>query len=309
MSLAHERRIALSQHFLRYPRLVDQLLDRSGIGATDLVIEIGPGRGAITARLAGRCRQVLAVEKDVALSEALRERFADAANVAIFASDFLDYPLPVTRYKVFANIPFNITAAIVGKLTSGSSPPLDAHLVMQRQAAERFLGEPRETLVAALLKPWFEPSIGHRFRPADFDPAPNVDVVLLRLRRRSLPLVDDAEAALFGDLVAHTFAAWQPTVREALAIVLPWSAVVAIERKTGVNLGCPPSALPFAAWPTLARAFQEVGGRRTAKVRGARQRLEQQQAGLRKIHRTRTRRPFPDPPPRHDSSERSHGDR
>lgn len=60
MSRPGHRRITYAQNFLRNPRLVDRLLDRSGIGAKDLVIEIGPGRGVITDRLAAHCRQVLA---------------------------------------------------------------------------------------------------------------------------------------------------------------------------------------------------------------------------------------------------------
>jgi len=127
-SLHH--RIAHSQNFLRSPRLVDRLLDHSGIGSDDLVIEIGPGHGVITERLAARCRQVLAVGQDPVLVEELRGQFADTSNVALFAGDFLSFPLPLTAYKVFANIPFNITAAIVGKLNSGTSPPSDTYLAV-----------------------------------------------------------------------------------------------------------------------------------------------------------------------------------
>src|ERR687897_2228394 len=86
MSGLHHR-IAYSQNFLRSPRLVERLLDRSGIGADDLVIEIGPGRDVITERLATRCRQVLAVEQDLVLVEELRAQFAHAPNVALFAGD------------------------------------------------------------------------------------------------------------------------------------------------------------------------------------------------------------------------------
>lgn len=118
MSTLRNRRVAYSQNVLRGPRLVDRLLDRSGIAADDLVIEIGPGRDVITERLTARCRQVLAVEKDPVVVEALRARLAHAPNVAVFAADFLSLPLPLSTYKVFANIPFTITAAIVGKLTS-----------------------------------------------------------------------------------------------------------------------------------------------------------------------------------------------
>jgi len=289
MSMVRDRRIAYSQNFLRSPRLVDRLLDRSDIAADDLVIEIGPGRGVITERLAARCRQVLAVEKDPLLVEELRARFAHAANVALFSADFLSFPLPMTRYKVFANIPFNITAAIVGKLTSGTSPPVDAYLGMQRQAAERFLGTPRETLVAVLLKPWFEPAIVHHFRASDFAPAPGVDVVLLRLHRRPTPLLGAEEAALYSDLTSYAFTAWRPTVAEALSQIVPRRKVTELERKAGVRLNCPPSDMPFAAWLTLTRTLPAVVGEHVAAFQGARSRLAQQQAGLKKEHRTRKR--------------------
>ncbi len=251
------------------------------------MIEIGPGRGVITESLAARCRQVLAVEKDPLLVEELRLRFAAAGNVALFAFDFLHFPLPLTTYKVFASIPFNITAAIVGKLTSGSSPPVDAYLGMQREAADRFLGRPHETMAAVLLKPWFEPVIVHHFRASDFVPPPGVEVVLLRLRRRETPLVTAEEADFFGDLVTYVFTAWQPTVREALTRLVPRRTVTAIEQAAGVALDQPPSGLPFPAWLSLAHATRTIGGEHIGVVRGARERLERQQASLQKVHRTR----------------------
>jgi 23S rRNA (adenine-N6)-dimethyltransferase len=289
MSSLHHR-IVHSQNFLRSPRLVERLLDRSGIGADDLVIEIGPGRGVITERLAARCRQVLAVEQDPVLVEALRVQFARAPNVALFAGDFLSFPLPLSTYKVFANIPFNITAAIVGKLTSGTSPPVDTYLAVQREAAARFMGTPQETLVAVLLKPWFEPTVVHRFRPSDFFPRPGVAVVLFRVRRRDLPLVASRDAALFGDFAAYAFTAWQPTVREALTRILPRRLVADIERTAGVSLECPPSEIPFTAWISLVEIFRSVAGERVAAVEGARERLNRQQLHLQKVHRTRTPR-------------------
>lgn len=280
--------IAYSQNFLRNPRLVDRLLDRSGLTPDDLVIEIGPGRGIITERLAVRCRQVLAVEKDPILVERLRPRLANAPNVALFAADFLHFPLPLSPYKVFANVPFAITAAIVGKLTSGTSPPVDAFLAVQREAAERFLGAPRETLAAILLKPWFEPEIVHRFRASDFVPAPGVEVVLLRVRRRETPLVREEDAVFFADFVTYAFTAWQPTVREALARFVPKSRVALIEAAVGSRLDCPPSATPLLTWLALTNEVRVVAGDR-ATVRGARARLERQQDGLQKMHRTRQR--------------------
>ena len=95
-------------------------------------------------------------------------------------------PLPFPRrpYKVFANIPFNATAAIVNRLTQACHPPEDSYLVVRAEAAERFTGQPRGTLISTLLKPWFEPTLVHRFDRTDFDPPPRVDAVMLRLQKR-----------------------------------------------------------------------------------------------------------------------------
>lgn len=152
------------------------------------------------------------------------------------------------------------------------------------------MGKPQETLVAVLLKPWFEPTVVHYFRPTDFAPRPGVAVVLLRLRQREAPLVSQNDAALFGDFVAYVFTAWQPTVREALTRILPKRLVADIERGAGVSVDQPPSATPFATWLSLAGDFRTVAGERVATVEGARDELERQHVHLRKVHRTRASR-------------------
>lgn len=151
------RSILYSQNFLKSRCLVDRLIDKCSIGPDDVVYEIGPGKGIITERLAERCRQVIAIEKDPLLADALRVRFAGTANIRLHAGDFLHYRLPGSHYKVFASIPFNITSAIVTRLTTTPVPPDDTYLIMQKEAAERFMGAPRETLAGILVKTSFEP--------------------------------------------------------------------------------------------------------------------------------------------------------
>jgi len=287
MPATPRRSVAYSQNFLRSRHLVDHLLDRSSVRADDLVVEIGPGRGVITERLASRCRLVMAIEKDPVLAHQVGDRLGPAGNVVVFAADFLHFPLPITPYKVVANIPFNVTTAIVSKLTSGSSPPVDAYLVVQREAADKFVGRPRESLYATLLKPWFEPTLVHRFRPTDFVPAPRVEVVLLRLRWRELPLVSAMDAPMFRDLAVHVFTAWQPTARDALRLVLPPAALARLERRVGFSLDQPPTALVFDAWLELASAFQVVADDRGRQaIAGAEARLRRQQGSLQKVHRS-----------------------
>ena len=141
MASNRRRSVRYAQNVLTNRSLIDRLLDRSGIDAGDTVLEIGAGGGAITERLARRCRRVVAIERDPRLADRLRRRFAGCPSVAIHEGDFLCLPLPDTRYKVFANIPFNITTAIVTRLTAAPRPPEEAHLVVQREAADRFLGQ------------------------------------------------------------------------------------------------------------------------------------------------------------------------
>jgi 23S rRNA (adenine-N6)-dimethyltransferase len=288
MPTAQRRSVRYSQNFLTDPRLVERLLDLSGIRASDLVYEIGPGHGIITARLARRCGQVVAVERDPLLAARLHRRFAGVPNVAVRAGDFLARPLPDAAYKVFANIPFNRTADIVAKLTAAPCPPEDAYLVVQREAADRFLGRPRETLRAVLLKPWFEPTVVHHFRRADFVPAPRVDVVMLRLRKRGPPLVPAAGARAFRDFVVYGFTAWQPSLYRALVDMLGPRRSRRIAHDVGLDPAAAPTAVPFAQWLALFDAFDRLDDARARRlIAGAERRLERQQAGLRKCHRTR----------------------
>ena len=98
------------------------LIAQAPVKRSDLVVEIGPGRGILTRELARRCREVVAVEFDGALSEALRTRFPSDDRVTIVRSDFLRFRLPDVPYKVLGNIPFNRTAAIVRRLVQAGSP-------------------------------------------------------------------------------------------------------------------------------------------------------------------------------------------
>lgn len=280
-----------TQNFLTNGHLVDRLLDRASISAGDLVLEIGPGAGIITERLARRGARVLAVEQDAGLAARLHHRFAGSATVCIRTGDILVQRLPAQPYKVFANIPFNITTAIVSKLTTGTSPPADCYLVVQREAAERIIGRPTETLFALLLKPWFQPSVVHAFRRTDFRPAPAVDVVMLRLHHRARPLIADDETRPYRDFVTAVFTAWQPSAGAALTKLLGRGVAARIAAQAGLNPATRPSHLAFDTWIEVFRAVHAAHAHRLHRsTAGAEPSLRHQQARLHKPHRTRSPR-------------------
>ena len=289
MSAPFRQSILYSQNFLKDPGLVASLLEGSSISWNDVVYEIGPGKGIITEQLALRCKQVIAVEKDPQLSDLLRQKFAQWPTVTIHTGDFLYYSLPRKPYKVFANIPFNITAALVSKLTATEYPPEDAYLVMQKEAADMFLGQPSESLRAILLKPWFEMEIVHHFQRKDFTPVPRVDVVMLRLRKRGPPLVSSAHKQCFRDFMVHIFTTWQPTSGSPLKSIFNKQQRAYIHREFGFEFDRIPTSIPFGQWLNLFEYFKTLGNKRAMQVIiGSERRLIQQQSKLQKIHRTRS---------------------
>jgi 23S rRNA (adenine-N6)-dimethyltransferase len=277
-----------SQNFLRHPQQVAHLLALSSIGSEDIVYEIGPGTGLITDQLAQLCHEVVAIEKDQALAERLQRRYRSCAHVTIHSGDFLDFPLPTHPYKVFANIPFNLTHEIVTKLTSALSALQDAYLMMQREAAHKFCGTPREYLYSVLLKPWFATDILYHFRRCDFEPVPRVDVVMLRLRKRGPPLITARERQLFRDFAVYGFTTRQPTLDRILRAIFTHRQRQQVRDVLAIDLDTPPSALPFPQWLQLFHYFQRVGSAQARQtISGSERDLRKQQARLLKIHRTR----------------------
>ncbi len=279
-----------TQNFLRDPALARMLVDRAGVKDTDLVYEIGAGTGTITAALADRCRAVIANEIDARLCDALRSRFAERPNVEVRCGDFRSQRLPTDPYKVFANPPFDITSEIVAKLVAAARPPDDSFLVVQREAAGRYCGVPDETLVGLLLKPFFAPSVVHRFRRDDFTPKPSVEAVMLRLRKRGPPLVAPADARAYRDLVVSGFTAWRPTIGAALARPFGARAAGRLLHAADLDSALRPAQISFGMWLRLYASFARMPDALRGRISGAEARLRRQQADLRKAHRSRAPR-------------------
>ncbi len=169
----------LSQNFLVNSDAVRRIVRKAGLQASDHIIEIGPGRGSITRRLADTRARVTAIELDRRLYEKLCGKFAGRPQVSLHCQDFLKWNLPARGgYKIFSNIPFSITTDIVRKLSRAKNPPAEAWLVMEKGAAKRFLGKPHESAQSLLIKPIFDLEICYYFRREDFLPRPGVDCVL-----------------------------------------------------------------------------------------------------------------------------------
>jgi 23S rRNA (adenine-N6)-dimethyltransferase len=279
-----------TQNFLRDPRLADHLVAASPIGPDDIVYDLGAGKGVLTAALAKRAERVIALEKDPALAHHLRVRFSGYSNVTIHQADIRTYVLPRVNYVVFASPPFDITSCVMRKLTTAALPPREARLILQREAADRYSGSPAQTLAALQIAPWFAVDVIHRFKRSDFQPAPAVDVVLLRVRKRGPPLVAAQDSQIYRDFIAAIFTAWRPTIGMSMADAVGARAAPRLLAAAGIDPTSKPSGVSLAKWLSLFQRFAQLDSPLRARVVGSELRLRSQQHQLTKRHRTRAPR-------------------
>ena len=238
------------------------MIGLSKIGSGDTVIDIGAGRGIITAELARHAKRVIAIEKDPRLIRSLRSRFGTRSNVEIVQCDFLQYRLPgKSDHKVFANIPYNRTAAIVRKLLDRpDDAPLESFLIMQKEPAKKFAGVPRETLFSLLAKPYFEFRIMHHLHRTDFRPVPDVDSVLLRITRKTTErseIVKSISPMSWPRFVTYGFTRYKPNLRLAYKNIFTYKHWKYLARELGFPINATPSELTFEQWLGLFRGLQK----------------------------------------------------
>jgi 23S rRNA (adenine-N6)-dimethyltransferase len=186
------------RHFLRSRRLVEALVADAGIGAGDLVLDLGAGPGALTRELERRAGQVWAVELDAALAAELRRRFV-GTRVRVLEADATRLRWPDRPFKVVANTPFDRSAAILRALLDDPAVPLvSADLVVQWELAVKRAAVWPSTFVGAYWGAWYRFELVRRLPPCVFAPEPAVDAGVLRVARRNNPTSRSASTAPSG---------------------------------------------------------------------------------------------------------------
>ena len=259
------RRRVLSQNFLVDRRAIDALVDGSGAGDGDLVIDIGAGNGLISEALARRGARVLAIERDPSLAARLRAKFGTWPAVTVVEADVLETPLPAGPFRVVANIPFGITTKILRRLLDADGLAR-ADVIVQAEVARKRGTGGRGTLLNACWEPWFEFGTGARIPAAAFRPRPRVDAAILIVTRREPPLVAVASRRDYTDFVTAAFEGARPTVASALARAIPRSRFAGLARELGFGADALPAHLDVHQWAGLFRAAGPVRAASAARA-------------------------------------------
>ncbi len=196
----------LGQNFLINESVVEGIIESAGV-KDSIVIEIGPGIGTLTARLAKEARQVIAVELDERLIPILKDRFSHYPNVEIIHGDILEIDLEKIcesiqeRYrnhpiKIIGNLPYYITTPIILKLIKREIPVESIVIMIQKEVAERIIAEPGSNKCGAItyaVHYYSVPSSIMEVKKESFYPKPKVDsmVIELNLRKEKAVFTDD----------------------------------------------------------------------------------------------------------------------
>ncbi len=250
----------LGQHFLKDRSVVGRILAEAGVGPEDRVLEIGPGRGALTRDLAEAAGRVLAVEVD----RELAERLPTHPHLELVCADILRVDLPTLLaphrdWKVVANLPYYITTPILEKLlTEGQGFLQGLWVMVQKEVAERMCarGTRESGSLSHFVQYHAETRLLFRVPPGSFQPPPEVDSAVVRLLPHARPPVEAPHDLMFR-LIRAAFGMRRKTLRRSLAslIARPEEALA----EAGLDPTRRPETLVLEDFAALARAVAARG--------------------------------------------------
>lgn len=173
----------LGQNLLTDKNIINKIVNSIDINKDDVVLEIGPGLGAITIELSKKAKKVICIEKDKEMVEKLREKVGD--NVEIINADALEFikDINLKKYKVVANIPYYITSSIIQGLLESKNQPSDIYLMIQKEVGRRICAKPGDMSVLAISVQYYAtPKILFNVSKNSFYPAPKVDSCFIQIK-------------------------------------------------------------------------------------------------------------------------------
>lgn len=198
------------QHFLKDTRVLDSIVAALGDLRERTVVEIGPGRGVLTDKLAERAKRVVAIELDRDLVQHLRERYAQQPHVTIIEGDVLQTDLSAVAggpYVLAGNVPYYITTPIIFHALEVPRPDVAVYLV-QKEVAERMAAPPGDKTYGALsvnLQAVLQVELLRKVPPTAFNPPPAVDSAVVRVVPRPDVVIEPALEARFRSFVIAAF--------------------------------------------------------------------------------------------------------
>lgn len=245
---------SLGQNFLVNKGVVQKILNAAEITNSDLVVEIGPGKGVLTKELAKKANRIVAIEKDHRLVNPLRNTFQESDNIEIIEADalkFNPYSIFHSPYKIVANIPYYITSHLLKTIFEKWPTPKLIVLTVQKEVAQRIVAKPPHmNLLALSVQFYAEPKIISYVSRGSFRPIPKVDSAIIRLEPRDYRReLDDSRLSTldsnqFFKLVKTAFAGKRKQLKNTVGLE--------VLNKAGIKPESRPEELSLEDWTKLS---------------------------------------------------------
>ena len=250
---AHRPRKRFGQHFLTDPAVVDAIVRAIDPQPDDVLVEVGPGHGAITEPLARRAGHLHCVELDRDLAGALRAQWRGADNVTIHEADALDFDICSLgdNLRIVGNLPYNISTPLLFRLLDDRDCIRDMHFMLQKEVVDRMAADPGSKAYGRLgimLGCHLEVTALFDVDRDSFEPPPAVTSAVVRLEPLPEGTFDIDDEGVLANLVSTAFSKRRKTLRNALKTVIDESELGELD----IDSGKRPEALSIGDYVALA---------------------------------------------------------
>lgn len=218
----------LSQNFLVDQQALEEIVASADVRDDDLVIEVGAGNGILTRELAARAKKVLAIEYDKKILPLLKSSLADYPRAEIVFGDIMEFSIPELlkhfgrggnlNYKIIANLPYHLTSHFLKKFLDTVFPPTSLTLLLQKEVGIRICAKPGQMSLLSLSVQIFGiPGIVAIVPKTAFWPQPKVDSVIVNIKQRAKPLLNEVSRKKLFLIAKAAFAARRKTLVNSLS--------------------------------------------------------------------------------------------
>ncbi len=266
---------SLGQHFLNSASALEKIISAGEVTNEDIIIEVGPGKGALTEELLKRAGKVIAIEKDKELISELNDRFYgdivgfrfELIEGDVLKWNFADavYQKKALKYKVIANIPYYITNAIIRLFLENDNQPEIMVILIQKEVAERIIaknssngGEKiKESLLSIAVKAYGTPKIVAKVPAGSFTPPPKVDSAILAIKNISKKNFEKIDEKSFFRTVRAGFAHKRKKLSGNLTAIYKKDQIKTVFEKLNMSLDIRAEDININDWKKLVKEFQK----------------------------------------------------
>lgn len=258
----HRPRKRFGQHFLTDTGVIDAIVTAIDPRENDIIVEIGPGPGAITLPIAARCANLHAIELDRNLAARLRQQFSGNERVTIHEADALvfDYSKLGVALRIVGNLPYNISTPLLFHLLEQRDVIADMHFMLQKEVVDRMAADPGSKAFGRLtimLGCHLDVEALFDVDREAFDPPPEVTSAVVRMRPLPAGSMDISDSRLLSELVAAAFSQRRKTLRNALGKYASEEDLHSLD----IDPGLRPENLAIPSWVSLANYLAEKARR------------------------------------------------